>query len=243
MLPLRTEFGSGYSESAPNENFYITGTVRSWRGDNPPLVYLHGSGNNASTMTTTAGQYALLRALSQRFLVIAADLGGEAWGNDTHMNRINDAIFYMRTRFGYGAEPVAFCAGSMGTLGALNYLRANPSQVKGVAAIIPALDLADLMLRGAAAGINAAYPPAYNDATMGPTHSPVKYAASLPSQTSKPIKLWTSSNDAITVPATADAFVAARPSTPRVNLGALGHTDAAVAAAVDSVMDFLIYEV
>src|SRR5690606_30513572 len=101
MLPIRTEVGPGYSQTAPSEHAYLTGTLRSWRAENPLMIYFHGSGNTASTMANTPGQYSLLRALSQRFMVIAADLGGEVWGNDTHIDRATEAMGYMSDRFGY----------------------------------------------------------------------------------------------------------------------------------------------
>lgn len=235
-LATRAILGQGYSPAAPTEWHYLAATVRGQRGERPGIVYCHGSGDNARTILSKAGQRPLIDALAQRYAVVAADLGLQAWGNDTHVQRIGEAITHLRATWGV-TGPVILVAGSMGNLGALGYARLHPENVRAIAGIIPALDLADLMLRGAAADINAAYPPAYNDAAMGPTHSPVKYAATLDADL--PIRLWTTSNDPICVPATATAFVTARPQTVRTDLGALGHTEAAVAAAQASVLAWL----
>lgn len=236
-VALRTSFGQGYSTTAPTELQFFTGTTRAWRGDRTTLIYCHGSGDTATTLLTKSGQRPLINSMAQNFAVIAPDLGLQAtWGNDLHVTLIDEAIDYVETTYGTSGR-VILVAGSMGTLGALAYALNHPEKVRAVAAIIPGLDLADLMLRGAAADINAAYGGTYDDVTEGPTHSPVQYAGDL--DPNIPIHLWTCSNDTITVPATADAFVAARPQTERTNIGALGHTEAAVTAAQASVLDWL----
>lgn len=235
-LAMRTILGQGYSPTAPTEWQYLAGTAKAQIGQRPGLIYCHGSGDTAQTILGKVGQKALIDALAQKYAVIACDLGYQAFGNDTHVARIGEAITYLEATWKTTSR-VVLVGGSMGALGALGYARLYPQKVRAVAGIIPGLDLADLMLRGAAADINAAYGGAYNDATDGPTHSPVQYAASL--DPNLPIRLWTASNDTIAVPATATAFVAARPQTGRVDVGALGHSEAAVTASQTSVLDWL----
>ena len=235
-IAQRTILGQGYSPTAPTEWHYLAGTAKAQLGLKPPLIYCHGSGDTAQTILAKTGQKPLLDALAQNYAVIACDLGYQAFGNDTHVARIIEAVTYLEQTWGTRSR-ITLVGGSMGCLGALGYTRLYPTKVRAVAGIIPGLDLADLMLRGAAADINAAYGGAYNDATDGPTHSPVQYAASLSS--SIPIRLWTANNDTIAVPATAAAFVAARPATFRTDVGALGHSEAAVTASITSVIDWL----
>lgn len=227
-LALRTILGTGYSATAPTEMHYLAATIRGQRGEKRGLIYCHGSGDTAESITAKTGQRPLLDALAQEYAVIGADLGLQAWGNDTHVARIIEARDYLSSQFGTSGK-VLLVGVSMGMLGALGYARLYPGNVQAVVGIIGAMDLADLLLRGAATSINAAYPPAYDDATDGPTHSPVKYAASL--DASLPIRLYTASNDPTVVPTTADAFVAARPQTTRVDVGALGHSEASITAA------------
>lgn len=74
----------------------------------------------------------------------------------------------------------------------------------------------------------------YYQATHGATKNPVTFASSL----AMPVGLWTASDDAVCVPSTADAFVTARPATTRTNLGAVGHTQAAISASVAGVVTF-----
>lgn len=224
---VRASFGVGYSPAATNEQQWTLGANRSWIGKRPPLIYCHPAGGSANATVGGWGQSLLLHALAQNYLVVAADLGGDQWGNDTHLSRIDDALEFAASRGAVGS-PVLVGA-SMGVLGALGYARANPGTVTAVAGIIPALDLADLYGRGFATLIDAAYPGGYDDAIDGPTRSPVQYAATLPD--SLPVRLYTASDDPFTVPATADAFVAARPATIRTDVGALGHSETAIFTA------------
>lgn len=236
-LALRTIFGEGYSPTAPTEKQWDLGTIRAARGDKPPMIYCHGSGDTATTIQAKTGQLALLRALAQDYMICAADLGLQAWGNDTHVARIGEAIDHLEATYGTSG-PVTLVTGSMGNLGGMGYARLYPENVTAIAAIIPATDLANLYANPLiTADMNLAYPPAYDNATMGPTHSPVMYASTM--DPDLPIHLFTASNDTITVPSTAAAFVAARPQTERTDLGALGHSEAAVTASVPLVVEWL----
>ncbi len=228
----------GYSPTAPDEAQLTLATIGGTLGRKPPLLYFHGSGDLAPTLMAKAGQKALLEALAQRYAVIAGDFGGQAWGNPAHVDRALEAADYLSTTWGT-RDRLTLVAGSMGTLGALRLARLYPHRIRAIAAVIPALDLASLQTFPAiAADLVSAYAPTgYNDATMGATYSPVKYAAQL--DPDLPIHLWTASNDTITLPATADAFVAARPQTGRTDVGPLGHSEAAVVNATPALLDWL----
>ncbi len=238
MLATRTSLGQGYSPTYPDEWQYTSATVRGQRGERPGLLYFHGSGDTAQTLAAKAGQKALLQALAQRYAVLAGDFGGQAWANDRHVSTAVDGADHLEEIWNVTSRFI-LVAGSMGTLGALRFARLYPHRVRAVAAVIPALDLASLQTFPAiAADLVTAYAPTgYNDATMGATYSPVKYAAQL--DPDLPIHLWTASNDTITLPATADAFVNARPQTGRTDVGPLGHSEAAVVNATPAMLDWL----
>jgi pimeloyl-ACP methyl ester carboxylesterase len=214
------------------------GTRAAWRGEKPPLIYCHGSGDLARTLYAKTAQRALIRSLAKDFLVCIADLGAETWGNDTVISRIAAVKAYLAA---LGADGPAVLVGvSMGNLSAMAYARANPTQVAAIAGVIPALDLNDIHANnrgGAAAGVNTAYGGAYVQATHGPTHNPVTYAATLPA--SLPIAIWTATDDPLCVPATTTTFMTARPGTGSNSVGALGHSEASVAAAATGVVAFI----
>ena len=229
-----SRFGTGYSAVATSENSFVIGSQKAWRGERKPLVYCHGSGGTATTAVTNPAEINLLKALAQDYLVIAADLALQAWGNDNHLARIGDAVSHLAN---FNADgPVTLVAGSMGNLGAFGYLKANPTGVRAIAGIIPCVDL-DSVYPMATADINAAYGGAYNTNTHGPVRSPVRYATELNADV--PVHLFTASNDTLTLPSTATAFVAARPQTERTNLGALGHTNEAVTASITPTVNWL----
>lgn len=200
------------------------------------VLFFHGSGETALTTLTDPSTRDLLAEVSKRAVVIAADFGLQAWGNDTAIARAVQAMNYGEANLGV-VGPWTFITGSMGNANGCATALAYPTRVKAIAGIIPLTDIADVMLRGAAASVNAAYPPAYDDAINGPTHSPIHFAEEL--DPDMPMHFWTASNDPIVVPATSDAFIAARPQTGRTDVGPLGHSDAAVVAAASGVVDFV----
>lgn len=201
--------------------------------DRTPVVFCHASGSSAEIVMAGGGNVrALALALADYYPTGIADLGGETWGNDTGITRIGQQLDYLASTWG-ATRPAILIGCSMGALNALAFTLAQPHRVAAVAAVIPALDLASLHADVTfTALINAAYGGAYNDGVHGPTHSPVQFAASLPARL--PIGLFTSSNDPYCLPATAAAFMAARPNTYRENLGAVSHSVPGAAALVSS---------
>lgn len=233
---MRTTFGT--SRYHTGEDDVVFGTAASWSGEQPAgVIFCHGANESAVISYADDAQNSIQRGIAEHATVHLGDLGGtNTWGNDTAIDRTDSAKAYLEADWAQ-VGPVPLIGISMGVLTAMAYALANPTKVLCIAAVIPALDLNDLKVnRGLAAAIDPAYGGTYDNATDGPTHSPVMFADDLPDI---PIRLWTASNDPVCVSSTADAFVAARPATERVDLGALGHSDAAVAAAVDGVIAFV----
>lgn len=235
---IRTSVGK--DRYAAGEEDIVLGTMRSWNLAQPEgVLFCHGAGDTALQAFAKVLQRETMTALARHATVLVADLGFASFGNATAITRVGQAITYLRSTWGQSG-PVVMVGISMGAITALAYTLAHPTEVKACALVIPGLDIADLHTHnvlGVPALIDAAYPPAYSDATDGPTHSPIHFAGSLPANL--PIHLWTSSDDNLAVPSTADAFVAARPQTARTDLGALGHTDTAISAARPAVTDFV----
>ena len=186
-----------------------------------PLIWCHG--NNGNATNDFSGYSYVFNLFARYFKVYVADLGGNTFGNDTGIARVASLVTYA------GNGPVVLVGASMGASVAINYAVRNPTKVLAIANVIPALDFNSVDSSNLGwTNLNAAYPPAYNAATDGPTHNPLQIANQLPSNL--PVKLWTSSDDPTCPPATADAFVAARPQTQRTVIGAYGHGGIAIAA-------------
>lgn len=230
---MRTSLAQGrYAPSAPTE-----WDVQFFRGETPNgILFFHGSGNTATTTFTVTETYDLCAQLGRIGHVLAGDFALQSWGNNAGIARTVDGTDCLDAIDGISG-PFVFVAGSMGNAIAMAAALAHPTLCAGIAGIIPLTDIADIRLRGAAASVDAAYPPAYNDATDGPTHSPVRFATALPAEL--PIHLWSSSDDPLCPPATAHAFVDQRYQTGFTDLGPLGHTNAALAAATPDVVEFV----
>jgi len=216
MLAVKTSTGQGrYVASEWDAVFSTRGAPK------PPLVWCHG--NHGTALLDYANYNIQLRALAQQYTVIVADLGFNAFGNDTHILRIEQAIARLAALGATG--PVVMWGNSMGGAGALNYAVNNPEDLAAVVTIIPAIDLDYTAYSPAnAAGpyIDAAYPPAFDDTNPDhAAHNPIIFATDIPD--TLPVGLWYSSNDPVCLPAKATAFEAARPATDTVNFGAHGH--------------------
>ena len=227
MLAVRSSAGQGRYE-APFEWDVVFEAIS--RPGGRPLVWCHG--NNGSATGDYNFYNAELRLLAQRHTVMAADLGGNTFGNDTGITRVGQAIDRL---VALGAsEPAILVGASMGGAVALNFAVRHPERVAAVAGIIPALTLSVPPGNPAEAAIDAAYPPAYDPGNPAHLdHDPLAFAGDLPAD--MPIGIWYSTTDPLCLPETAIAFGAARTQTRLVPFGPYGHSgiDIAVPSAAE----------
>ena len=211
MLAVKSNTARDRVVSGEWDSIFTTSISR----NGPVLIWCHG--NNGIVLNDYTTYNAQMRILAQRYKVYLADLGGNTFGNDTAMTRVNQVMAYA------GVTKAYIVGASMGGVVALNYALRYPEKVYAVAGIIPGINLQDQIDRNtsAAANLNLAYPPAYDDAVYGSMYSPIHYASNL--DPALPIKLWVSNNDPICRVQDAQAFVAARPQTELVNMGDYGH--------------------
>lgn len=218
------------------EHSCIFGTLQSFDGTQlNGVVYCHGSGDTARSVLSKNAQFQLAYRNGRHATVLVPDLGFQTWGNDTGIARVGQADDYEHDTLGVEGK-IVLVAISMGFSNAAAYALANPDNVLGIAGIIPLTDITDVMARGAAAEVNAAYG-GYDDATDGPTHNPVRFAADLPAD--MPIRLWSSPADVLTPYSTAEAFVDERPQTKLTTLGMYGHSEASIAEATPAVVKWI----
>lgn len=129
--------GTGKYESTlrPNDGAHI-----GRRG----VVFCHGFGGSAQTglnWATNPGVPRLLRALvRQGVAVVAADVGGDAFGNDLAMTRIDQARTYLAT-LGCATDKVLLVGDSMGNYATCRYAADNPTKVAAVLGVEPGVDL------------------------------------------------------------------------------------------------------
>lgn len=128
------------------------------------VIFCHGYNDTACksaiNLTLGSGIPPLLRELAKRGVaVVAADLGGQTFGNDLAMTRIGQARSYLQAE-GCATDKVLFVADSMGNWLASRYAADNPGQVASILAIEPGVDLnavRDNNILNAQADINTAW--------------------------------------------------------------------------------------
>jgi pimeloyl-ACP methyl ester carboxylesterase len=227
-------YSHGYQRYVTLEDDITGGPVTAWGhpGTVGGVIFCHGVGGTYaySRDITKTGAYPLYDTLCNNFLTIAPQLGGDTWGNSTGNTRVGQAKTYLQTTEVAKSGKIAIVGLSMGAIVALNYTREFPTNVACVVGIIPVIDIEDIRANnrsGLAAGINTAYGGSYVEATQGSTRNPSTYASTM----SVPTKLWYASDDATALASKVTAYASAATNVTTVSVGALGHTEAAIAAA------------
>lgn len=195
--------GLGRVQAGENDVLYTPRGTPHKRG----IVLAHGSGGSAKSWTdqSVAGPFAFAQMLAQAgYVVVAADLGGQVFGNDTHVARIEASRVLLGS---YVAQPSkAILVGfSMGGLGALNYCRANPTSVAAIAAVSPSADLDDIRNRnvfGLQSQIDTAWGVTYPAALPTRANPSSQANATAIASSGAPVRIYYSTGDTAVLPAT-----------------------------------------
>lgn len=176
----------------------------------------------------------LKTAHAELLIRLREETTGQSWGNATADTRIDAALAWLRANTTATSDPPLLVGASEGACDALTYASDHP--VAGVIGIIPAIDIQAMRVAdtlGLRAAIDAAWGVTY-PAALPAGANPATLTAAL---SSVPQQHWYASND--TVSANIAAYAAAVGADLR-NVGALGHTDAAIAAvAATDVLTFI----
>lgn len=229
MAYVESYLGTGYSGGERQLIMWprMGARATSQRG----AIFLWGHGNNAGIVTNGGYYNGVGRAPAEfnGLPVVTADFGGNHWGRDDGITKVSALWAYFQSR-GLASDKVDLIAISMGTLLALNWAKANPTAVRRILCVNPAVDLADFHDNnrgGYAAEIETAYGGAAAYATAKTAHNPAENTASF---AGLPIDLYYSTDDTIVVPSTVTAFAAASGATAH-SLGAVAHTAGSLSAA------------
>lgn len=199
----------------------------------PPIIYCHSSaidGSEALGVGTLVAVRTITEALVAAGYTVGAPSLAALWGNATAKSRITDALTWLRANTLCTDDPAILIGTSMGATSALSWAVDNRSDTAGMIGVIPAVDVQQLRVdnpNGLRTSIDAAY---------GVTYPAALPAGSNPKDmnfTSLPIQLWTASDDPVSVNAASVA-------TDHRNVGALNHTNTAVAAVdTEDVLSFI----
>lgn len=198
----------------------------------PLVVWCHGHGTLAKAPfdPVNSGEYHLAHKLAAAgFVVVTADLGGTvSWGSAAAQAKISPLVTTARASWGASSGKFSLVGVSMGHTLAVDYAAANPTLVAKVAGILPVTDMEAIRTRnpsGFRAEIDTAWGVVY-PAALPAGANPNGHAADLVSAAIG-YKAWGASDDTISTQAEQSAFATAAGGT-LVDLGALGHTEAAI---------------
>lgn len=142
------------------------------------VVLLHGAGAPNNFMDATRlGSLTLPAWLAMAGIpVVAGQMGGDTFANDTAMTRINSAITYLSANAGVPSTKVILIGASMGGALALRYASLNPSKVAAIVGIIPLTNI-NTIYQSNAGGLRAAIGTAWG----------VTYPTALPAGANLPV--------------------------------------------------------
>lgn len=190
-----------------------------------PVIYLAGVASDAGEAVPTsvvASVAPLLRYLVAEIpLNVIAPTVTATWGNATTTSRIDDVLAWARATGVATDEPPILIGASHGGACALTYARTH--EVACVVGLIPAVDLEAIRVS------NTLSLRASIDAAWGVTYPAALPAGADPSQNDPgcPVQIWYATDDAVSENVVSYASAI---SADLHSVGALGHSDAAIAA-------------
>lgn len=220
------------------------GTI--WRPRSPRkgrcgLILLPGSGNPQGYIDSV-GQKASMRLAAALAGVgiptITSDFYYNSWGNDNAMGAITAAWTVLKAQFpDMNTDKVCLLGGSMGGGAVARYSILHPENVAAVVGIIPAFDYRYEFEN--IAGIDAPFRAAWGMGGGDPFPTAADNAANYTAAVGVPLLAGYASDDTIVPSGPVIAYTESVGGTA-INLGALGHTDAAIGAMpLDTVAQFL----
>lgn len=230
----RRNLGTGRAHTGESDLVIVPS---SWDGGGPLVLVCHGAGGSPATYYDPGDRADLDLLADTGCCVVAAELGGvSTWANDTALARITEARTYAQTTWGADLDRTVLIGDSMGAQAALIWAVDNPglwSCIVGRIPVVAADALHDRDPTGLGALIDAAYGGTSAWETAKAAHDP---SAAGPAATiaavADQVRLWYSTDDPTVLPADITSFTAATGVEARP-LGAIGHDQSAMAAAVD----------
>lgn len=236
---------TGLGRYAAGERDFIL-TPRLWKPDSAKkgIVWCHTAGESAADAMSYGGNgenglVSKLCELLQRPIGVfdlgvigaAAPNDGKAtWGNSVAQARINSGLAFLASTTGCSSTVCVVGGASMGGLNSINYAIANPAKVSAIFGVIPVCNLTNWYVSNRGGGSNQAY----IAGAWG-----ITYPAALPANADpmlnlasimgKPYRNYTASDDAFALASEAQALADALGG-QHLDLGALGHTEAAIAS-------------
>ncbi|AYR02833.1 hypothetical protein J1765_gp25 [Gordonia phage Gaea] len=197
---------------------------RRWRADGSrvALVLAEGYTNDPLVMYRPAQLQPVVEAVTAAgFLVVNAQLGVNAFGNDLAQQRIDALVEFARSEYGADPDRVALAGFSMGAMNVLSWAGTTDDEVALVHVWCPATDQAWMYAQPSwAPALDTAYDGEWTTADLA-GHDPLTLAQA-GAYADVPLRVEYATDDATIPAARVEAFAAAAGVTAR-DLGTGGH--------------------
>lgn len=198
----------------------------------PPVVFSPGVGNPATQMIDIGqgvpGLQPIFRALVDEGFAIVATTTFYSYGNTAGRTGIANCITYARNTLGCASTPAVLLGASEGANDAMTYAYLNPTMVACVVGIIPIIDLAEIVEQNIL-NLGASVLTAWGVGSLPlPSDADPMTSAHQALLAQIPMQHWYATDDEVSANIT--AFRSGTGCDVR-SVGALGHTDAAIAMA------------
>lgn len=214
------------------------------RVDTYGVILLHGQSNpqafissNQEASVRLAGAIA-----SQGIPCVAAEMHGDSWANDSSMTDIDNARTLLSSLFpSMKTDKICLIGGSMGAALGTRYSQLNPDEVAAFVGIIPAYDPKTIYVNNDVG--DAAMEAAWSFVGLGNFPDALDLGPKGADADTVPILTGYASNDTVVPSASVIAYHTLAGGEPEnlINLGAVGHTNAAIAAmSIQTIIQFLI---
>lgn len=219
-------------------------TPRTPRAGKCGVVLLHGQSNPKQFMDSSqVASVRLAAALAGSGIpCIAAEMRGNSWANNNGMTDVETAGSLLQAAFpSLRTDQVCLVGISMGAALAARYSQLHPGSVAAVVGIIPAYDPKAVYINNDVG--DAAMEAAWGFAGLANFPDALDLGPKAALASSVPILSGYASDDTLVPSASVTAYHAAAGGSAGnlLNVGALGHTDAAIAAVpVSTIARFLV---
>ena len=224
---------TGYTVSSTPDGYTIW-RPRTPRAGRRGVLLMPGQGNPTMYVSGTiqAASMRMAAALAGAGIpCITSAFGGNSWANDAAMTAMTNAWAALRAAFpGMPSDKVCLYGTSMGAAQITRYAQLNPTKVAALVGIIPAYDPKAAYINGDIG--DAAMEAAWGFSGLANFPTGLDLASHAEDAEGIPILTGYASNDDLVSAASVTAYHTAVGGLPGnlVNLGALGHTDPAIAA-------------
>jgi hypothetical protein len=203
---------------------------RSLRKGRCGLVLVHGADNPLEFIDPIGQPSSLILAAamaSAGIPCVAGDMGGQAWGNDTVLGRIDAAWALLISQFGVRSDKLCLLGVSMGGAAVSLYSQRYPAKVACVVGLIPLLDLVAFYAANAG-GTQGQVGTAWGVTAPAALPARADNATNAHLAENVPLLVGYSSVDATVLPAWVTPYVAKVGGTALVTDSTFGHSDQAV---------------